>query len=486
MQVHFGLATLLEKRKAHKEAYEHYKIAVTLAPQDFDCWHRFAGCLSELAEFEAAEVAIIRALKIRPNEPSVYIELARVLDSMDEAEKALRAVEKALELEPKNPLNHFEKGRCMMALGEFKAARQAFEAAAELDPEYTDILYYQRSQMRDGFEDADAVLKSLEKTARASDTTSEHRAFVHFTIGRIKESQKDLDAAFTNYAKANATWHANGKFDPDHVKMVIDELIRSFTPEVFEIQKPAGSASTVPVFIVGMPRSGTTLVEKIISSHPSAETAGELKKMGQLARTLWRTRGEELKYPRDIAMVDPDRLAPFGDQYLARLTRDCPQGTLKVIDKLPMNFYQLGLIAILFPRAAIIHCKRDPMDICLSCYLQNFKDALEFSNDLGSLGFYYRQYERLMAHWAQVAPLPILDVQYEEVVAQQETMSRKIVDFVGLDWDDACLNFHETEGTVRTASQWQVRQPVYTSSVQRWRRYEKHLGPLQEALEANA
>jgi len=486
MQVQFGLATLLEKRKNYREAYQHYKLAVTLAPDDFTCWHRFAGCLNEVEEFEAAEVAIVRALKIRPDEPSLYIQLAKILDNMDESEKGLRAVEKALELEPENALHHFEKGRCLLALGEFDQARRAYEKAAELDPEFTEILYYQRSQMRDSFEDAEEVLKNLETTVNASDTTRDHKAFAHFTIGRIKESQKDLDGAFENYAKANATWHEDGSFDPDHVKTVINELVGAFTPEVFELHRSAGSASTVPVFIIGMPRSGTTLVEKIITSHPHAETAGELKKMGQLSRTLWRTRSEGLTYPRDIAMVDPERLTPFADQYLARLTRDCSDKTLKVIDKLPMNFYQLGLISILFPNASVIHCKRDPMDICLSCYFQNFKDAVEFSNDLESLGFYYRQYERLMAHWKDVVSVPMLDVQYEEVVANQEEMSRKIVDFIGLDWDDACLNFHETEGTVRTASQWQVRQPVYNSSVQRWRRYEKYLGPLRDALAEHA
>ena len=482
MPVQFGIATLLEKRKAYQEAYEHYKIAVTLSPQDFDCWYRFSGCLRELAEYEAAEVAINRALKIRPNDPAAYVTLARVLEGMDEAEKALSAVNKALELDPSNPLHHFEQGRFLMALGDFTTARKSYEKAVELDPNYTEILYFQICQMRGEFEDVEDALRKLEKTSRSSNTPSSHRAYVDFTIGRIKERQKDFDTAFEHYAKANATWHAEGDFNYERIRTVVDLLIASYTPEVFEIHQSSGSPSTVPVFIVGMPRSGTTLIEKIVSSHPRAGTTGELKKMGHLAQTLWRARDGELAYPRDIARIRSELLLPFADQYLARLMRDCPPDTLKVIDKLPMNFFQLGLISVLLPNATIIHCKRDPMDTCLSCYLQNFEENVDFSNDLGSLGFYYRQYERLMAHWKSVVPLSIIDVQYEDVVAHQEDMSRKIVDFVGLEWDDACLSFHETESTVRTASQWQVRQPVYKSSVERWRRYEKHLGPLQEAL----
>lgn len=482
MPVQFGIATLLDKRKEHKEAYEHYKIALTLAPHDFDCWYRFSECLRELAEYEAAEVAIKRALKIRPNDPGSYVTLARVLEGLDEAEKALSAVNKALELDSSNPLHHFEQGRYLMALGDFTAARKSYEKTVELDPNYTEILYFQICQMRGEFDDVDEVLRTLERTSRSSNTPSSHRAYVNFTIGRIKESQKDYDAAFEHYAKANATWHEKGEFNPEQTRMVVDALIAAYTPEVFEIHKSSGSSSTVPVFIVGMPRSGTTLTESIVSSHPRAGTTGELKKMGQLAQTLWRARDGELAYPRDIARILPERLMPFADQYLSRLMRDCPPDTLKMIDKLPMNFFQLGLISVLFRNATIIHCKRDPIDTCLSCFLQNFEDAIDFSNDLRSLGFYYRQYERLMAHWKSVVPLSIIDVQYEDMVANQEDMSRKIIDFVGLDWDDACLNFHEKESTVRTASQWQVRQPVYKSSVERWRRYEKYLDPLHESL----
>jgi hypothetical protein len=233
-----------------------------------------------------------------------------------------------------------------------------------------------------------------------------------------------------------------------------------------------------------MPRSGTTLCEQIITSHPLVAGAGELRKLDQLVGVMTGLRNSDLRYPEDVAKMSPEGIAGLAANYLDALKPYAGDGTIRITDKYVFNFAHVGLISILLPNARIIHCRRDPLDSGMSNFFQNFtgKMSFPFWHDLGNIGLFYRQYERIMAHWHEVLPGRILDVQYEDVVADQEQMSRKIIDFAGLDWDDACLRFYENKRAVSTASVWQVRQKVFSSSVGRWRDYEKHIGPLQRAL----
>lgn len=254
-------------------------------------------------------------------------------------------------------------------------------------------------------------------------------------------------------------------------------LKEAFTPEVFKQHSCRASPSSVPVFIVGMPRSGTTLTEQIIASHPDAAGAGELKAFADLLNL-------HATIDADMGRVTLPSDAGAGrivEGYLAALTEE-REDALRVTDKMPFNFLNLGMIQLLFPNATIIHCRRDPMDICLSCFCQNFTDGMAFSLRLETLGFYYRLYDDLMRHWRAVLPNPILEVDYERVTGQPEEVIRQIIDFCGLPWDDSCLAPHETRRQVNTASIWQVRQPIYRSSVAKWKKYERHLGPLKAAL----
>lgn len=219
------------------------------------------------------------------------------------------------------------------------------------------------------------------------------------------------------------------------------------------------SESELPVLIFGMPRSGTSLVEQILSSHPDVHGAGELDTLGRIVAAMPATMGDHAGYPEVAGMLDAATACKLGEEYVSRLrTHDAKAG--RVTDKMPENFLSLGFVALLPPNARLIHCRRQPMDSCLSCYCQHFTSIMPFSRDLTDLGRYYRDYERLMAHWHDVLPLPILDVQYEEVSEDQEGMSRKIVAFCGLEWDDVCLDFYKTKRPVKTASRMQVRRPI--------------------------
>jgi hypothetical protein len=236
----------------------------------------------------------------------------------------------------------------------------------------------------------------------------------------------------------------------------------------------------VPVFIVGMPRSGTSLVEQILASHPAVHGAGELRLMKHFTDALPAELGSTAEFPECLDRLDKAACHRLAEAYLGDLHRLAPDKA-RITDKLPLNFHNLGLIATLFPEAQIIHCRRDPRDVCWSCYFQNFRE-IAFACDLQMLGAYYRQYDRLMAYWKDMLPTPILDVCYEELVANLEHVSRQIVAFCGLPWDKACLDFHQTQRVVRTSSNIQVRQPLYRKSIGYWKNYEPYLGLLMKSL----
>jgi hypothetical protein len=262
-----------------------------------------------------------------------------------------------------------------------------------------------------------------------------------------------------------------------------NELISVFNKGFFQSRKTFGVTSERPVFIVGMPRSGTTLCEQVLSAHPKVHAAGELDSLGR----LWRKGGELVPtttptpLPQSIATLTWFAIEMLANRYLKEL-RDHSRTAERVTNKMPHNFEHLGFIQLMFPRAKIIHCRREPLDSCLSIWTQNFNDAHSYARDLHDLGRNYSEYLRLMAHWKKTLTIPILDVVYEEMIADQERVSRGIIDFVGLEWDPRCLEFHKVDRPVLTASSWQVRQPLYTGSKERWRNYDRHLGPLRDGL----
>ena len=264
----------------------------------------------------------------------------------------------------------------------------------------------------------------------------------------------------------------------------VDALISSFDRALFLSRSTLGAASELPVFVLGMPRSGTTLVEQILASHPMVHASGELLASGLMIdgiASLPAARQAGKGYPEAVRLVDRAAAEALAGRYLEAIGRDAGEAA-RVTDKLPFNFLRIGLIALLLPRARIIHCQRDPYDTCLSCYFQDFQDAQPFVYELERLGKYYREYERLMAHWRSVLPSPMLEVPYEALVNDPEPWCRRILEHCALPWDERVLRFFATERSVQTASFWQVRQPIYLSSVGRWRHYRKHLGPLFEAL----
>ena len=313
----------------------------------------------------------------------------------------------------------------------------------------------------------DAIRVRFALARHHADAGDHARAFQYFRIG--------------NEMRAREAGRHGRTFDRAAVDGLAERSIALFTPEFFAERGETGAPSERPVFIVGMPRSGTTLVEQILASHHAVFGAGELDAIEAITYRLSSAGRADAAYPDTVAGLDAAACRRLGDAYLERLaTLDA--NAARVTDKMPANFRHLGLIALLLPGARIVHCQRDPLDVCLSCYVQNFTRGNEFSNDLGDIAVTYRAYRRLIDHWRRVLPVPMLDVRYEELVDDQAAVSRRIVDFVDLEWDPACLEFHANRRAVQTSSALQVRRPIYRDSIERWRVYQAELQPLIEAL----
>lgn len=305
----------------------------------------------------------------------------------------------------------------------------------------------------------------------------EGRMEIHFRLGQLLDGQGLAAEAMAHFAEGNRLKGA--RFDPGHYAGLIDRLVDAFGEVAIARMPRARHGDRRPVFIVGMPRSGTSLVEQIIASHPLAHGAGELTDIGILALATG-ARGDE--YPESVSALGQADVDRFAHAYRQRLDALAP-GAVRITDKMWQNFEFLGFIELLFPEARVIHCTRDPLDTGLSCFTQLFYgDGVAFSYDLTHIGAYYRQYRRAMSHWRNVLSLPMLDCAYETLIEDVESVTRRLLDFVGLPWDDACLRFFDNDRIVQTASHDQVRRPIYRSSVARHLRYREWLGPLERAL----
>jgi hypothetical protein len=315
--------------------------------------------------------------------------------------------------------------------------------------------------------------------------TGPNRLGLHFGLAQVLDSRGRHAEAADHLRHANALRLAvarqQGKvYEPHEHRLLVDGLIAAFTRELFERTRGFGLDTELPLFIVGLPRSGTTLIEQILASHSQVHGGGELRFVRQSFEAL----PEVLQCPASpcqcVAAFNRGTVEHIARDHLARLDR-LDGVALRVADKMPDNYLYLGLIAMLFPRARLIHCRRDLRDVAVSCWMTNFRQ-IRWANDLGHIAARFADYRRLMSHWRQVLPVPVLEVSYEETVSDLESVARKLVAWAGLSWEPACLAFHETVRPVRTASVAQVRQPIYTRSVARWKNYEKDLAPLFEQL----
>ena len=332
------------------------------------------------------------------------------------------------------------------------------------------------------FSDGDDDLAAMTELFDAGVLSADDRGELAFGLGKAYEDLKQYDQAFEYYAEANRLKRQALSFDPERESRMIDDLIAAYQPAVFEKNAGSGRRDETPIIIVGMPRSGTTLVEQILSSHPDVFGAGELNTLNEIAYAL--TVDDTNRYPANVNFMAPQSFENIADHYLRTVRTRAPESP-RITDKMPDNYRHIGLIRLILPNARIVHCRRNPMDTCLSIFKNHFATAgHHYAYDLEELGFYYTLYQRLMAHWRTVLPEGAMyEVDYEEVTSDQENQTRRLLDHCGLEWTDACLAFHENDRPVNTASAGQVRRPMYRTSVELWRRYATQLEPLRRAIE---
>jgi tetratricopeptide (TPR) repeat protein len=403
-----------------------------------------------------------------------FYNLGLMLFSLGRFDKAEACFRRTLDIKPDHVEALLKMGHIVSFNGCFDEANTYFLRSLAIKPKLP-TAWAALTGLRK-MTSADAAWLSTAKKIIRDGIPPLQESCLRFAKGKYCDDVKNFDRAFQHYLYANKlSKTAAKKYDRQKQTLFVDELIQTCNRERMSGLKAGASASIRPIFIVGMPRSGTSLVEQIIASHPQSVGAGELH--------FWSNAFNTHKNAAMKATFEESLLSKLADEYL-RLLSDFSTTAMYVVDKMPGNFAYLGLIHSVFPNARIIHLQRNPIDVCLSCYFQDFTAVHNFTNDLADLAHYYREYHRLMNHWRTVLPPDIfLDVPYEALVHDQEAWSRKIVEFIGLKWDQRCLAFYETERRVATASKWQVKQKMYRSSVERWRNYEKFVGPLMGLME---
>jgi tetratricopeptide (TPR) repeat protein len=478
-QAHFGLGGSLQKLGRLHEALEHHREAVKLDPRYTEAHLGIGTVLALMGKQEDALPSIREAIRLKPNFVEAYITLAATLLPLGKPEEALRLCEKVLERAPDN----IEAIALLSTIDQHMGNIE--QAHARLKPllaagiaEVNVALAY--STICSGLDAPDTAIELMEQLLEGGTAlTVTGRRNLHFNLGKLYDKKNAYAKAFEHYRSGNALKDTD--FDPQRQTAEIDAIIAAHTPAIMASLPRSSRHADRPVFVVGMPRSGTSLVEQILASHPAVFGAGELPHVIRLIGTLGETTRTGQGYPRCIRGLTQSQIDDAARYYLdqiASLTTDAA----RVTDKMPGNFLYLGFLELLFPDARIIHCRRAPLDTCLSCYFQDFSRSQPYSYDLYHLGVFYRNYERLMQHWRKVLRISMIDVQYEDMIADQEAVSRRIIDFCGLPWDNHCLDFHRTQRYVATASYDQVRRPIYTSSVSRWKNYAEFLGPLREEL----
>ena len=453
----------------YPEAEHAYRRAVQANPKRADAQLKFGTALNWRGDFLGAETALRRAVKLEPRSPNVLCVLGHTLTALDRADDAKECFEKALRLKPRST-----DALCGLAWlasmeGRFGDADILLRRALDFDPECTEAHTWLVEQRRMTHADKDWLERAQRMLERRMAPIEESR--LHFAIGKYFDDVGDYAQAFEAFRKANEQRKkVAAVYDRAARTAWVDDVIRQYTAERIATPMDAANDSQRPVFVVGMMRSGTSLVEQIIASHPQAMGAGELQFWGLL----------EYKHHELLRGIAPDLGvgAKLAQAYIDELNRHSSEA-IRVIDKTPVNVDYLGFIHRVLPNARFIYMRRDPVDTCLSCYFQNFVNAASFAMDLQDLAHYYREHRRLVAHWRSVLPKDVLlEVPYEMLIAEPEVWSRRILEFIGLGWDPRVLEFHKTERTVLTASHWQVRQKIYSSSVGRWKHYQKYIGPL--------
>jgi tetratricopeptide (TPR) repeat protein len=483
-QAHYNLGIVMRELGQLESAIACYRQALAQKPDFAEAYNNLGIALRESEQLDEAISSFQQALQINPNYADAHYNLANGLNDLGRFDAAVLQYRQALKLRP----NHAEAlnnlGNALKDTGLLDEACGAYEAAIAVEP---DLIAPQYSlSLLKTYSRSDPHLAMLEQQLpQVAGLPMEARIRFWFTLGKVREDMGLYDASFSAYQQGNQLQQALLKWDEKVEKAeeaLFERVMSVFSRNFFAARQLSGHATKSPIFIVGMPRSGTSLLEQILSTYPGVHGAGELSDVSDVV-TAAMHEGRFALFPEAVRDLSDADIRKMGEQYIERIWRHAP-GASHVVDKMPANFFYLGMIHLMLPNAKIIHAMRDPMDSCFSCYSRLFiNDNLGFTYDLEALGRYYVRYSKLMRHWHDILPPgTVLDMRYEELVADTETQARRLLAYLGLPWDANCMDFHHNKRQVKTASAAQVQKPIYRTSLARWERYADHLAPLLELV----
>ena len=474
-----GLAALSLAADVPEDAERLLRHALAQSAHTPLAWRGLAEALIALGRLAEADAAARHATQIEPDNPYTWITVGLVATRLMRHEQALEAYERASRLQPEEVRLRTTLGHVHKTLGSRAKSEAAYKEALALDPGLAEAWWSLADLKTYVFDDAE--IAAMEQVLAEGKRSRPEVAQLHFAVGRAFEQRREFREAFAHYARGNALRRLDAPFDIGRFEARCARIRGFFDRRFFGERAASGDPSRAPIFIVGLPRSGSTLIEQILASHSQVEGTMELPNILMITRELDALAPGRDGYPETLRGVPAAQLTALGSRYLAQTT-ELRRGHERFTDKLPNNFSHIGLIHAILPQATLIDARRHPMDTCFSTFKQHFAIGQTFSYDLEDLGRYYRCYLSLMDHWDEVLPGKVLHFQYEELVRHPETGIRRLLEHCGLPFEPACLAFHETRRSVRTASAEQVRQPLYTSGVGHWRHFEPELEPLRRAL----
>ncbi|MCP5092842.1 MAG: tetratricopeptide repeat protein [Gammaproteobacteria bacterium] len=498
-----------------REAEKIYREVLVKSPDDVDALRLLAGIAMRAKQWGDAIVLLEKVLDIAPDYYRGWMDIGLAHHEMENTEKAISAYAQATRLDPGKSQSSTAAGKAYAMIGQHDDAIRLFRQALEKNASDADALagmghvlktvghqdeaiasyrecirhnpnhgeaYWSLANLKTFQFDADEVAE-MESLVEREGLDEEARANFQFALGKAYEDSGNYERAFEFYDKGNENRRARENYDPVETIDSHDKFIEAFNASLFAERTGVGCDSNAPIFIIGLPRSGSTLIEQILASHPDVEGTHELPELARVGRSIGLRREDRQSYPLAIRGVETDEFRELGEDYLRRTERHRDLKLPRFTDKMPNNFVHVGLISLILPNAKIIDARRHPLDSCLGSFKQLFARGASNTYSLFEIGEFYLEYVRMMNHWDNVLPGKVLRVQYEDIVADLDTQVRRILDHCDLPFNEACLRFYETDRAVKTASSEQVRKPIYTSSVHLWRRYEAQLDPLVEVLE---
>ena len=475
--IHYHIANALFHSGQKYNALPFYKKAISLDPINVEAYNYYGIALNDISYREEALKIFKQALDIDPHNIKVLTDLGNAYSDLNLVNKGLECYKKALKLDKRSYMIHNNIGNALSSMNKNDEALKHYNKALELGNHDAGI--YRNVVSVDPDIKHAPIIKNILDTKDISD---QNKMEYHFALGELYDKNKQFPDAFRHFEIANSIKRNKITYDSDAYTRQIDKVIELFSKDFFKNRNVGNSGTKLPVFIVGMPRSGTTLIEQILSSHPDVFGAGELDLIKHIRNLITKSFNGKQSYPYCVSLLNDQDINNYSDMYLHQIKKYSSEAK-RITDKMPGNVNFIGIIKLLFPNAHIINCQRDARDNCLSIYLNYFPGGNDYTFNLEDIAKYYIDYVRLMEHWNNTFPGEILNIQYEELLDNQETLTRSMLEFIDMEWNEACVNFQENKRSVRTASKLQIRKGIYKTSKNRWKNYEEYISPLLKLLE---